>query len=190
MTHVLKIAIIGAECTGKTTLAKDLTEAFKKDYPSAFVPEYLRTFVDQENRTPKSEEQINIALTQKEAEKNTAKELIDSNPEAAFVLLFCDTAPLLTSIYSEVVFAGSNPGLKEIAHNHDYDLTLFTQMDFPWIQDGMQRDGPVAQTKVHYRLKARLDELKIPYEPISGIPLERVKKTQKIIRSLLQKLQK
>jgi hypothetical protein len=54
----------------------------------------------------------------------------------------------------------------------------------------MQRDGPVAQTKVHYRLKARLDELKIPYETISGIPLERVKKTQKIIRSLLQKLQK
>ena len=83
MSHILKIAIIGAECTGKTTLAKDLTEAFKKDYPSAFVPEYLRTFVDQEKRTPKSEEQINIALTQKEAEKNTAKELIDANPEAA-----------------------------------------------------------------------------------------------------------
>ena len=115
MSHILKIAIIGAECTGKTTLAKDLTEAFKKDYPSAFVPEYLRTFVDQEKRTPKSEEQINIALTQKEAEKNTAKELIDANPDAAFVLLFCDTTPLLTSIYSEVVFAGSNPGLKEIA---------------------------------------------------------------------------
>ena len=75
MSHVFKIAIIGAECTGKTTLANDLTEAFKKEYPCAFVPEYLRTFVDQEKRTPKSEEQINIALTQKEAEKNTAKDL-------------------------------------------------------------------------------------------------------------------
>lgn len=48
MSHVFKIAIIGAECTGKTTLANDLTEAFKKEYPCAFVPEYLRTFVDQE----------------------------------------------------------------------------------------------------------------------------------------------
>lgn len=189
MSHVLKIAIVGAECTGKTTLAKNLTEAFKKDYPCALVPEYLRTFVDQENRTPKSEEQINIALTQKAAEKSAADELIKANPEAAFVLLFCDTTPLLTSIYSEVVFAGSNPELKEIAHNNDYDLTLFTQVDFPWIQDGIQRDGPVAQTKVHYRLKARLDELKIPYESINGIPSERVKKTKKIIRSLLQKLQ-
>ncbi len=137
MSHVFKIAIIGAECTGKTTLAKDLTEAFKKEYPCAFVPEYLRTFVDQEKRTPKSEEQINIALTQKEAEKNTAKDLINTNPDAAFVLLFCDTAPLLTSIYSEVVFAGSNAVLKEIAHNHDYDLTLFTQVDFPWVEDGL-----------------------------------------------------
>ena len=38
MNHVIKVALLGAECTGKTTLAQKLTEVYKKQYPSAFVP--------------------------------------------------------------------------------------------------------------------------------------------------------
>ena len=93
----------------------------------------------------------------------------------------------MTCIYSEVVFGGTNPELFKMAQAHDYDLTIFTQTDFPWQADGLQRDGPVAQIKVHFRVKARLEELKIPYESAFGHPEQRLKKTQNNVRALLAK---
>ncbi len=188
MSQIIRVAIVGAECSGKTSLANDLAKAFSPEMPSAYVPEYLRMFVDLENRTPRAEEQLNIALKQLSLEQSIAQELITQHHDPEFVLLFCDTTPLMTCIYSEVVFGGSHPELNLLAKNHDYDLTLMTQIDFPWQEDGLQRDGPIAQTKVHFRVKTRLDELNIPYIQVSGTPSLRLSKTQNTVRSLLEKL--
>ncbi len=187
MTDILRIAFVGAECSGKSTLAQSLADAFSKEYPSAYVPEYLRLFVDQENRTPRPDEQVGIAMEQQSLERSLANELIKQHSNPDFVLLFCDTTPLMTCIYSEVVFGGSNPELLKIAQAHDYDLTIFTQNDFPWQEDGLQRDGLVAQTKVHFRVKARLEELQIPYQSAFGDKELRLQKTQDIVRALIEK---
>ncbi len=187
MTDILRIAFVGAECSGKTSLAQSLAETFSKEYPSAYVPEYLRLFVDQENRTPRPDEQEGIAMEQQSLERSLANELIKQQSHPDFVLLFCDTTPLMTCIYSEVVFGGSNRELLEIAQAHDYDLTIFTQNDFPWQEDGLQRDGLVAQTKVHFRVKARLEELQIPYQSAFGDKELRLQKTQDIVRALIEK---
>ncbi len=187
MTDILRIAFVGAECSGKSTLAQSLADAFSKEYPSAYVPEYLRLFVDQENRTPRPDEQVGIAMEQQSLERSLANDLIKQHSNPDFVLLFCDTTPLMTCIYSEVVFGGSNPELLKIAQAHDYDLTIFTQNDFPWQEDGLQRDGPVAQTKVHFRVKARLEELQIPYQSAFGDKELRLQKTQDIVRALIEK---
>lgn len=187
MTDILRIAFVGAECSGKSTLAQSLADAFSKEYPSAYVPEYLRLFVDQENRTPRPDEQVGIAMEQQSLERSLANDLIKQHSHPDFVLLFCDTTPLMTCIYSEVVFGGSNPELLKIAQAHDYDLTIFTQNDFPWQEDGLQRDGPVAQTKVHFRVKARLEELQIPYQSAFGDKELRLQKTQDIVRALIEK---
>jgi nicotinamide riboside kinase len=187
VTDILRIAIIGAECSGKTSLAQSLADAFSKEYPVAYVPEYLRLFVDQENRTPRTDEQVGIAQEQQSLERTLANDLIKQHSNPEFVLLFCDTTPLMTCIYSEVVFGVMDPELFRMAQAHDYDLTIFTQADFPWQEDGLQRDGPVAQTRVHFRVKARLEELKIPHESAFGHPELRLKKTQDCVRALLVK---
>jgi nicotinamide riboside kinase len=187
MTDILRVAIVGAECSGKTSLAQSLADFFSKEYPSAYVPEYLRLFVDQENRTPRSDEQVGIAIEQQSLERTLANDLIKQHSNPEFVLLFCDTTPLMTCIYSEVVFGGTNPELFKLAQAHDYDLTIFTQNDFPWQEDGLQRDGPVAQTKVHFRVKARLEELEIAYESAFGHAEQRLKKTQDGVRALIAK---
>ena len=187
MTDILRIAFVGAECSGKTSLAQSLADTFSKEYPSAYVPEYLRLFVDQENRTPRPDEQVGIAMEQQSLERTLANDLIKQHSNPDFVLLFCDTTPLMTCIYSEVVFGGTNPELLKIAKAHDYDLTIFTQNDFPWQEDGLQRDGPVAQTKVHFRVKARLEELQIPYQTAFGDPALRLQKTQNSVRALIEK---
>ena len=54
------ICILGAESTGKTTLARQLAVHF--DCP--WVPEYLRAFCDERGRTPYRDEQALILETQ------------------------------------------------------------------------------------------------------------------------------
>ena len=60
MTGPSLICIIGAESTGKTTLARALANQF--DCP--WVPEYLREFCDAQRRTPTRDEQALILETQ------------------------------------------------------------------------------------------------------------------------------
>jgi nicotinamide riboside kinase len=58
----LKIALLGAESTGKSELASQLNKYFRDLGKTVnFVPEYLRTWCEQENRTPRQDEQLAIA---------------------------------------------------------------------------------------------------------------------------------
>ena len=186
MAKVIKIAIIGAESTGKTSLAEDLAKNYAQSHPSAHVPEFLRLFVDKEKRTPFEEEQIIIAKAQKGIEDEISIELQKNHPTAHNVLLFCDTTPLLTAIYSEIVFGKTSEDLLKIAANHDYDLTLFTQMDFPWISDGMQRDGPEAQARVHELLDEKFRQLGISYQELYGKHLDRLEVSNELRTALLE----
>jgi nicotinamide riboside kinase len=186
MSRLMKIAIIGAECTGKTTLANDLVAEFQKDYPTTFAHEYLRLFVEQEKRTPQSHEQVQIAQEQKSLEDRLSRELLARAQCNQDAFLFCDTTPLLTSIYSEWVFGKRDALVDAIAATHDYDLTLFTQVDFPWISDGIQRDGAKAQTAVHSLIETRLNEQNIPYLAISGSPQERLEIAKSHINKWLE----
>ncbi len=188
MSRLMKIAIIGAECTGKTTLANDLVREFQKTYPATFAHEYLRSFVEQEKRTPQSHEQVQIAQEQKSLEDRLSRELVARAQGDQHAFLFCDTTPLLTSIYSEWVFGKRDALVDAIAQKHDYELTLFTQMDFPWASDGVQRDGAKAQTAVHSLIETRLNELNIPYLAIGGTPQERLQIAKSHIFQSLEKL--
>ena len=59
------IALLGAESTGKTTLARELGTALAgRGERVAVVAEYLREFCEREGRTPRREEQRGIAAEQ------------------------------------------------------------------------------------------------------------------------------
>lgn len=187
MTQVIKVAILGAECTGKTTLAQKLTEIYQQQYPSAFIPEAVRLFVEEKNRTPKEEEQANIARRQKTLESESATQLMLEHQDAEFIFLFCDTTPLLTGIYSEIIFGSTDSTVEEIAQYQDYDLTLFTQIDFPWQSDGLMRDSPLAQTKVHHMIQEKLHILKQPYQIVTGDLDTRLKTIEIHLKQLLKR---
>ena len=90
----MKIAILGAESTGKTTLARALQTALQQDHGQAvWVPEALRDWCVRHGRTPRPQEQQEIALAQAQA--------IDS---AGPGYLLADTTPLMTAVYSDVIF--------------------------------------------------------------------------------------
>jgi nicotinamide riboside kinase len=60
----LRIAILGAASSGKSTLSAALAQR----YQTVWVPEYLREFVDVQGRVPRSEDQFHIASTQRARE--------------------------------------------------------------------------------------------------------------------------
>ena len=160
------ICLIGAECTGKTTLA----QALATQMGALWVPEYLRSFTEQHARTPQRGEQAHILQEQVRLE---AAALVTARQQEKS-LVFCDTAPLLTAIYSDCVFADHSLYAVGSALHARYALTLLLEPDMPWVPDGLQRDGAAMRTRVHERISSELAALAAPYVWIAGSASQRL----------------
>jgi NadR type nicotinamide-nucleotide adenylyltransferase len=156
MSTVQRIAILGAESSGKSTLAAALANHFQ----TLWVPEYLREFVDTHKRVPIESEQIHIAQTQ------VAREL--DMVSRANKFLFCDTTPVMTAIYSRHIFGEADAALAQLELDHQYDFTIVTAPDFPWIADGLQRASAHVQKQIHEEVLQVLDERDIPFLLVEG----------------------
>lgn len=170
-----RLAIIGGECTGKSTLAREL--ALRWDAP--VVPEYLRTFVERERRTPTREEQAVIMAKQIEAE-----ELVGFAPHASGRAddslsgrtgassfpdwMICDPAALMTAVYSIVYFGDDSLISVALAHQETYALTVWCLPDFPWVADEGVRDGPEYRQQVHDRIADVVRDYRLSVLPVSG----------------------
>lgn len=168
-TPPLRVALLGAESTGKSTLAA----ALAAHYRTVWVPEYLREFVEEKQRTPQEPEQFLIANTQLEREDDSAR---DAN-----TLLFCDTTPLMTSVYSQFYFGSTDTALTNLVRVHRYDYTIVTEPSTPWIADGLQRESDDVRQAVHKLLLATLAAEVIPFLLVSGEVEQRVQQVVKYL---------
>ena len=101
--RVIRIALLGAESTGKTSLSQRITDALlAQGQIAAYVPEALREWCQMNGRTPAVHEQNQIA--QQQADR------IFSIQEGWVI---ADTTPLMTAVYSDYVF--QDPSLYEQA---------------------------------------------------------------------------
>ena len=177
MSAPLLVCIIGAESTGKTTLAKALAETFR----SPWVPEYLRTFCDLRGRTPTPSEQSLILETQVVDELHArTRARADGSP-----FVFCDTAPLLTAIYSEFVFADTTLYARARTLHARYALTLLLAPDIAWVADGMQRDGEHVRAPITERITAELTRINAPVVRVGGQGKDRLEAAMQAVRGLL-----
>jgi nicotinamide riboside kinase len=169
------ITLLGAESTGKTTLALALRDALLNE-PSAFtahitkpsvavVPEYLREFCDRHGRTPYQQEQSQIAEEQTRRIESAA---------ASNDLVIADTTALMIAVYSDQVFGDTSlyPSAQEAQKR--YALTLVTALDLDWRPDGLQRDGPHVREPVDARVRAALERAQCAYSVIYGRDASRV----------------
>lgn len=166
-----RIAILGAESTGKSTLAPALAAR----YGTLWVPEYLREFVDTMGRVPYEDDQPGIARIQRAREDALARD-----PHARD-FLFCDTTPLMTAVYSRVYWGRVPPELLALEAGHDYALTLVTGLDLPWMPDGLQRESEAVRRRVHETLLEVLGERGIPFTLVEGELPERVRQVEAVI---------
>lgn len=155
----MRIALLGAECTGKSQLAAALVHALGVPSGTAVaVPEVLRAWCVENARTPQSHEQGPIAHQQAFN--------LEQVPDPGY--LIADTTPLMTAIYSDLLFQDTTLYPFALKHHSQYALTLVMGLDLPWIADGIQRDGPMVRTQVDARLRQVLGAQAIPYCMVYG----------------------
>ena len=170
------ICIIGAESTGKTTLAQTLATQFD----CLWVPEYLRAFCQSRGRTPTQHEQSLILETQVVAELSAHANARQRNQP----FVFCDTAPLLTAIYSDFVFGDSSLYARARTLHSRYSLTLLLAPDIAWVADGMQRDGAHVREPITNLIERELAAVNAPVVRIRGQGDARIQAATQAMRSI------
>jgi nicotinamide riboside kinase len=153
------IAIVGAESTGKTDLARTLAERLSRAGLTATrVPEYLREWCDREGRVPRPDEQSDIAREQ-------TRRIDDAASRGVAV---ADTTALMTAVYSDLLFDDDSLYAEAIEAQRGYAVTLLTALDLPWVPDGLQRDGPHVREPVDTRIRAALGRAGLPFTVVHG----------------------
>ena len=122
---VRRVAIVGPESVGKTTLAEQLAH----DLETTWVPEFGRTYTD-------GRDARELSLDDFEAIARGQVLLEDEAAMRANRLLVCDTELHTTCTWSDLI-VGSRPSwLTAAAAGRKYDLMLLLNDDLPWIDDG------------------------------------------------------
>ncbi len=154
----VRIALLGAESTGKTQLSWGIAEALQSlGLQVTVVPETLREWCEAHNRTPLAHEQLEIA--QQHAQRIFS---IDHG------WVIADTSPLMTAIYSDFIFKDKSLYAQALLEQASFDITLVMGLDLEWIADGLQRDGAHVREPVDSLLRQALQSAGLPFKVIYG----------------------
>lgn len=155
----LRVALIGAESTGKTTLGRELAAHFcAQGRRVKLVHELLREWCTREGREPRPEEAEAIAREQ-EARVDEAAARCD--------VVVADTTALMVALYGALLFPGSGLYRFAIDRLRAYDRVLLTGLDLPWVPDGLHR-SPATRDSVDAQLRELLAREALAYRVVYG----------------------
>lgn len=172
---VKKIAIIGPESTGKSTLSEQLAQ----HYNTLWCPEFAREYLLKHGSNYSYDDLLTIAKGQISLEDECAKKISSG-------LLFIDTDMYVMKVWCEFVFNNCHRFiLKEIAQRK-YDLYLLCNIDLPWVKDEL-REYPdlVTRKKIYNIYKDIIINQPIPWVDISGGYDERLKKAIHAVKKII-----
>jgi NadR type nicotinamide-nucleotide adenylyltransferase len=164
---VARVAILGGESSGKTSLAQALAERFD----TAWVPEYGRELWMQRDGRLRRDDFLRIARTQAAREQRLAGD--------ARGLLFCDTTPLTTLFYALDAGGAVDPRLDELAARA-YDHTFLCAPDFAFVQDGT-RGTPAFRARQHAWYERALADRAVAYRLVAGAPQAREEAVARVL---------
>jgi NadR type nicotinamide-nucleotide adenylyltransferase len=150
--YTRRVSVIGAESTGKTTLAR----ALARHYDTAWAPERLRT-LRRHSLTPTD---LTLAAQGQQADA-------DLLARRASRVLFCDTDPLTVRLWCERLFGAAPSWLPGISSPHLY---LLCAADVPFTGDD-QHNTPTERREFHAACERELVRLGLPYAILDG-PLD------------------
>ena len=157
---MLKVAIVGPESSGKTSLANDLASGLSV----RVVPEFARTYLSALGR------QYDIAdfkamVVGQMAWENWYAQL---QPK----VLLCDTNHVVFQIWAEESYGQTDSLVENWAENDHVDLYLLCAPDMPWEPDAL-REHPNDRERLFDRYEALLLQKQYPFVALSGNRQER-----------------
>jgi NadR type nicotinamide-nucleotide adenylyltransferase len=172
--YARRVRVVGGESTGTTTLADLLARRFA----TPWVPEWGRALSDRKDYGGEpwsTADFVVIATRQAELEETMARR--------ANRVLVCDTDPLTTGVWHAVHLGGRAPQVEAIGANRRYDLTIVTDADIPWVQDG-NRNSERARLDQQAAILGRLADTGAAYQVLRGTPAERLREGTALVESL------
>lgn len=165
---VKKIAIVGPESTGKSTISAELAN----HYNTVWVPEFARGYCAALTEPCTWQDEINMFRGQLELEKQML-------PKANKILI-CDTTFITVKIWSDHMFGESPQEVIDELPKHPYDLYLLMNIDLVWQEDPL-RDFPHLREHFMEVWHKELKALNANYHLISGSDTERLENAIKVI---------
>lgn len=152
---VKKIALLGAESTGKTSLARSLALRFQ----TVWVPENTREHMSG-NPAEFTIEEIEKIVQEHLAQENRLLHNADQ-------FIFTDSELIMAKVMSIDTFGNCPKWIEQEITRHRYDLYLLSSNDLPWIPDPVRMN---AQRRDYFFnwYKRELENYKLPYEIVTG----------------------
>lgn len=172
-----RIALLGAESTGKTSLSHALSDHLRAGgHRVAVVPEVLRQWCLQAGRLPRPEEHLQIAQDQERRVDEAAR---DAD------IVIADTTALMVAIYGARLHAGDGVYTFALERQRTYDLHLLTGLDLPWVDDGLHRSGPHDREPVDALVREALARAGVGWRVVYGMGEERVLQALQAVGAVL-----
>lgn len=173
---IKKIVFLGAESSGKSTIAEELARA----YGTRWMPEYGREFWIENNRQGKltPEQLLKLAQEHLRREENL---LLSSDR-----FLFIDTNAITTEMFSRYYHGYALPQLERLGKEAEnrYDLFFVCGTEIPYEEDGT-RSGEAHRQQFQKEIIADLDRRGVKYVLLEGTLTERIDTARKTISRLI-----
>ncbi len=164
---MLKIAVIGPESSGKSTLCKYLSKYFE----GVYFQEFARPYLEEKQGKYLYEDLEIIARKQNEERKNITKPIN-----------FFDTENISLKIWSDYRYGKTSEYILQLIQEQNFDFYLLCEPDLPWEYD-LLRENPNDRYELFEIFKKELIQNKFPYGIINGNDQIRMENAVRIIKT-------
>jgi len=171
-----RVVLIGAESTGKSTMA----EALARKLGTVWVPEHGRWYWEGRrhlhDQAWTTDELRRIAAAQRRLEDDLARRAVHG-------VVIADTDALVTAVWHERYLGAPDPELEQRVPTNTPDLYLVCCTDFDWVQDGT-RESADHRKAMHESVVARAEASTAEVAFLSGPHEERLARALDLVEPL------
>jgi nicotinamide riboside kinase len=174
---MIRIAITGPECCGKTSLCNWLGKSI---FDARVVQEYAREYLSAKGEDYKYTQEDILSIARKSSA--VLAKAFAANTDALIV----DTDFYVLDIWWKELFAQENEEIRLMKATFDFDLYLLCEPDLPWEFDPL-RENPNDRDRLFLLYKSALEEDGRTVEIVQGKGEERM---QNILQKILRRFPK